>query len=205
MCMHEQWQLYCTSRGWAVVTIEWACIVSVCHIQNAWASRVINLHQNFMLSLNIALWKVFGWLKGFQGQCKEWRANESVAQAYQRWSRICWKWSTFWKAWNKQAPENAEGVWAAINKDQRLAVRPIFAHAGLAFAHDSIPSYMLVPLPGLPSLLTHPLILLLCLRFTHPSKKKKNHNITSSWKLCQIPFVLISLSTFSHTTLFILL
>ena len=59
----------------------------------------------------------------FQWWCSEYNANKSVARMLQRWSRICWKWSTFWKACKlSRTPENAERVWAAINKDQQLTV-----------------------------------------------------------------------------------
>ena len=40
--------------------------------------------------------------EGFQGWCNECSTNKHEAQMLQRWSRICWKWSTFWKACNKQ-------------------------------------------------------------------------------------------------------
>ena len=36
--------------------------------------------------------------------CNKWSANKSVAQMLQRRSRICWQWSTFWKACNTQNP-----------------------------------------------------------------------------------------------------
>ena len=58
--------------------------------------------SNFVLSLDIPPQKLLGWLRWLWGQCSEWSTNKSVAQMLQRWSRICWKWSTFWKACNKQ-------------------------------------------------------------------------------------------------------
>ena len=37
----------------------------------------------------------------------------------------------FWKAWNKQTPENVDRVRAAINKDQWLTVRELEADLGI--------------------------------------------------------------------------
>ena len=56
----------------------------------------------FCIKLNIPPWQLFRWFKRLQGWCNECSTNKSVAQMLQRWSRICWKWSTFWKACSEQ-------------------------------------------------------------------------------------------------------
>ena len=43
----------------------------------------------------------------------------SAAQMLQRWSRMCWEWSVFWKVCNKQNTWECWTLWAAINKDQQ--------------------------------------------------------------------------------------
>ena len=48
-----------------VDTVEWACVLCGCHIQNDWASRARNLHQ-ILLSLNISPWKLFRWFRRLQ-------------------------------------------------------------------------------------------------------------------------------------------
>ena len=57
--------------------------------------------------------------KGFQGQCNECSANKSGAQVLQRWLRICWKWSTFWKACNKQ---NTWECWMCRGCNQQRSI-----------------------------------------------------------------------------------
>ena len=80
--------------------------------------------------------------EGFWGQCNECSTNKNVAQMLQRWLRICWKWSIFWKVCHKQntwerwmfcnQPMNIlQWIWAAINKDQRLTVRELEADLGI--------------------------------------------------------------------------
>ena len=56
----------------------------------------------FCINLNFPLRKLFRWFKRLQGWCNECSTNKSVAQMLQRWLRICWKWSTFWKACNER-------------------------------------------------------------------------------------------------------
>ena len=46
----------------AVEAIEWACVLCGHHSQNDWASRAINA-SNFVLRLNISLWKLFRWFR----------------------------------------------------------------------------------------------------------------------------------------------
>ena len=49
-------------------------------------------------------------------------AQISLAETLQRWSRVCWKWSTFWKACNKQ---NTWECWMCTGCDQwRLVAFP---------------------------------------------------------------------------------
>ena len=50
----------------AVDTIEWACVLCSCDIQNDWGSRATNLHHFFAVSLNIPPWKLFGWFRRLQ-------------------------------------------------------------------------------------------------------------------------------------------
>ena len=46
-----------------VDALEWACVLCGHCIQNYWVSRATNLPQNFALSLNIALQKLFRWFR----------------------------------------------------------------------------------------------------------------------------------------------
>ena len=42
--------------------VEWACVLCGRCIQNAWASKAMDLHH-IALSLNILRWKLFGWFR----------------------------------------------------------------------------------------------------------------------------------------------
>ena len=57
--------------------------------------------------------------EGFWGWCNECGTNKSVAQRLQRWLRVCWKWSTFWKACNK---ENTWECWTCTGCNQQGSV-----------------------------------------------------------------------------------
>ena len=54
--------------------------------------------------------------EGFQGRYNECSANKSVTQILQRWSRICWKGSMFWKACTKQ---NTWECWTCMGCNQQ--------------------------------------------------------------------------------------
>ena len=49
-----------------VDTIEWACVLCGCCIQNDWARQSNKSASNFVLSLNIPPWKLFGWFRRLQ-------------------------------------------------------------------------------------------------------------------------------------------
>ena len=57
-----------------------------------------------------------GWFTRLSGMMYECNTNKSVAQTLQRWLRICWKWSMFWKACNKQ---NTWESWMCMSCNQR--------------------------------------------------------------------------------------
>ena len=54
--------------------------------------------------------------EGFWGWCNECSSNKSVAQTLQRWLRMCWKRSMFWKAWNKR---NTWECWTCTGCNQQ--------------------------------------------------------------------------------------
>ena len=99
------------------------CWVSMCTVWSShskWLRELSNKSAlNFVLSLNIPPWKLSGLWRGFWGQCSKCSTNKSVAQILQRWSKICLKWSMFWKAYNKQ---NTWECWTCMDfNQQRLA------------------------------------------------------------------------------------
>ena len=63
-----------------------------------------------------------GGSEGFQGWCNECSTNKSVAQTLQRWLRICWKWSMFWTACNKQ---NTWECWMCTGCSQQRLVAQV--------------------------------------------------------------------------------
>ena len=44
--MCQQQQPHCTSQWGQWASVEWACVLCGCDIQNDWVSRAMNLHQN---------------------------------------------------------------------------------------------------------------------------------------------------------------
>ena len=90
-----------------VDAVEWQCVLCGHHIQKDWEQSNESA-SNIALSLNILPWKLFGLFRRLWGWFNECSTNESVSQMLHRWSRICWKWSKFWTASNKQTPENVE-------------------------------------------------------------------------------------------------
>ena len=111
---------------------DWVNLCTVWPSHSKWLSKNSNKSaSNFVLSLNIPPRNYLDDSEGFRGWCNECSTNKSVAQMPQKWLRICWKWSTFWKACNKQTPEKVEHVLAAFNKDQRLTGQELEADLGI--------------------------------------------------------------------------
>ena len=77
--------------------------VSMCTVWPSHSKWLSNEYApNFVLSLNILCRNFLDDLEVFGGWCHGCSANKSAAQMLQRWLRISWKWSFFWKACNKQ-------------------------------------------------------------------------------------------------------
>ena len=98
---------------------ESMCTVCGCHNQNDWVSRAMNLHQILHWAWTFLHGNYSDDSEGFQGWHNECSANKSVAQMLQRWLRLCWKWSTLWKAYNKQ---NTWECWMHIGCNQQRLV-----------------------------------------------------------------------------------
>ena len=60
--------------------------------------------------------------EGFWRWCNESSANKGAAQMLQRWLRICWKWSMFWNACNKQ---NTWEWWMCMGCNQQRSVTQV--------------------------------------------------------------------------------
>ena len=76
----------------------------------------MNLHQILHESWTFLCRNYLDDSEGFWGQCDECSTNKSVAQMLQRWLRICGKWSTFWKACDKQ---NSWECWTCTGCNQQ--------------------------------------------------------------------------------------
>ena len=75
----------------------WVSMCTLWPLDSKWLSEYSNKSaSHFTLSLNI-LPRNYSDSEGFQGWCDECSPNKTGVQTLERWSRICWKWYTFWK------------------------------------------------------------------------------------------------------------
>lgn len=94
------------------VTPEVKCVLFDSRIGNGWSSKSaklcpVLLQTWWLVSENYSNYREFlpGWFK-------EWSTNKAVVETLQNWPKICRKWSTFWKAINKQ---NTRQCWTCEN------------------------------------------------------------------------------------------
>ena len=107
------------------------CVLCGCYIQNDWTSWAINLHQILHWAWTFLHGNYLDDSEGFPGWCNEHSTNKSVAQMLQRWWKICWKWSMFWKACNKQDTWECWTCTGCTNKDRWLTVWELEADLGI--------------------------------------------------------------------------
>ena len=105
-----------------VDAIEWACVCVAITLKNDWASRTMDLHQ-ICIELKHSSMETIQMIQKFL------RDNAVSAAQIKMWYK-CFK--DGWESAESDprsgrpatsgAPEDAERVWAAINKDRRLTV-----------------------------------------------------------------------------------
>ena len=130
--MHVQTMTTSLSSSVGVVdTIEWACVLCGCHIQNDWMTRATNLHQIFVEFDHSSMETIQMIQEAFQDdamsavQIKVWhrcfRDSHGSVESDPHSGRPV----------TSRTLENVECVRAAINKDQPMTVWELEADLGI--------------------------------------------------------------------------
>ena len=124
----EQWWLHCVSgnsrRHWVNVCTVW---VHMCMCTFTWLNKQSNRSaSDFVFSLNIPLWKLFGWFRRIWGMI-QWVQHKHFKDGWESFESD----PHSGRPATSRTPENVERVQAVINKDQWLSVQELGADLGI--------------------------------------------------------------------------
>ena len=122
--MREQWGLHCTSQWeWKTPLSEPVYCVAVPFKMTEQVGQQICI--KFCIRFEHSSTETIRMIQ------EAFRDDAMSAAHIKVWHSICWKWSTFWKACNKQNTWECWMCTAAINKDQKLTVWELEASLGI--------------------------------------------------------------------------